>query len=262
MRLTTHMSIPMAMLIVLVGAALTVSWLATGAWTASAFARPHTNAVLTGVLSASSSAAGHPAAAVGDGRQLTVWRALDPALPQWVMLDLGSRHQVASSTVSWIAPGQVGFSIYGSTNGVTWSRLANESWNTKRTTHDAIKGAWRYLRLQITYVSAGTPGIAEWRLNGSAKVIDANASAATPAVNRHRGSSSWTSSSGSEAGSEGTLPSTPAVVQTPTPTPTPTVVQTPTPTPTPTVVQTPTPTPTPTVVQTPTPTPTARRRRS
>ena len=148
-RFMTHRSIPTAVLIVLVGAALTVSWFATGAWTTSAFAGPNASTVLTGKLSASSSAAGHPAAAMGDRKQQTVWRALNPALPQWVMLDLGSRHQVTSSTVSWIVPGQVGFSIYGSTNGVSWSRLANERWNRKSTTNDAITGAWRYLRLQI-----------------------------------------------------------------------------------------------------------------
>ena len=139
-----HRSIPMAIITTVVGAVLIVGLLATGSATSSALANTGASPVLVlrGTVLASSSASGHPAAYVNDGRVWTSWRASGPALPQWVTMDLGSPQVVTASTASWMTR-DVGFRIYGSRDGGRWTRLANRYWNHRRVARTVIHGTWR-----------------------------------------------------------------------------------------------------------------------
>jgi hypothetical protein len=138
-----------------------------------------------------------------DGSLGTSWIASSTAVPQKVTLDLGSSKAVTASDVNWNVAGRVGFRVFGSNDLAAWTELVNADANALTTTHHAISGTWRYVRMRIGWLQSGSAGIYEW------SVSTTSGPAPTPTA-------------------------TPTVKPTATPTPTVKPTTTPTPTPTPT----------------------------
>ena len=181
----------------------------------------------TSAASADTSAYGHPASSIIDGDSSTSWIASSSAVPQKVTIDLGSPKVVCASDVDWAVSGGIGYRVFGSNDLSAWTQLSEDDANALTTTHDAIEGTWRYIRMRVGWLQSGSAGISEWRISvGSTPEPAPTTPAPTP---------------------------TPAVTPTATPTTTPTVTPTARPTATPTSAPTPTPTPTTTPTVTPTP---------
>jgi len=177
---------------------------------------------------AGTSAPGHPASYMNDGNKATAWVASSSAMPQKVTLDLGSPKAVTASDVSWDVMGIVNFRVFGSNDGVAWTQLANEDKNVLKTTHDTIRGTWRYIRMRIGWLQVGSAGIYEWRISTGSIFTNGSVSSTATAT----------------------------VAPTVKPTVAPTVTSTVKPSATPTVKPTVTPTVTPTPITTPTLAPT------
>ncbi len=156
----------------LASAVVAIGLSVVGVATSDALASPQSLVRMSGRVSASSSAPGHPAVLMIDRLTSTSWRASSRALPQQVTLDLGSPRVVKLSVVVWKVSGRAAFRIYGSNDRRRWRQLANGSANRRKNTRDPVSGTWRYLRLRIGRVSAGRVGISEWRVYGPATGFD------------------------------------------------------------------------------------------
>ena len=150
--------------------------------------------LVSGTVTASSANAKYPARNANDGTASTYWLASSTAA-QTVTIDLGAAKSVTASDVDWKASrSPIGFSVLASSDGTTWTKLADLSTNALKSTHTVISGSYRYLRLSVL---SGSNGIYEWR-------VYAAVAAAAPAP-------------------------TPTTTATPAPTPTPTATATPAP---------------------------------
>ncbi|WP_426625309.1 discoidin domain-containing protein [Leifsonia sp. McL0607] len=92
---------------------------------------------------------------------LSYWGA--GPLPQWWQVDLGSAYSLSSVSITNYADGvrYYQYTVEGSTDGTTWSTLAQKADNTVATWQGDIypvTGVARYIRVTVTYNSANTSG--------------------------------------------------------------------------------------------------------
>jgi hypothetical protein len=129
--------------------------------TSTAFAA---DTLVSGTSSAGTSSYTHPARYMNDGRSTTYWAASSTAVPQIVTVDLGSAKSLTASDVSWKVKSAPGFRVYGSNDASVWTELSNRDANTLKTTHTAISGTYRYVRMRVNKLDSGSAGIYEWKL--------------------------------------------------------------------------------------------------
>lgn len=109
-----------------------------------------TNLAVGAAVSASS---GVDAGNATDANLTTGWTASGGTFPQWIQVDFGSNKSVVRATQKfWEDDGTVfKYKIEGSTNGTTWTTLADRTGGVTGNFRDeAITGSYRYVRLTIT----------------------------------------------------------------------------------------------------------------
>jgi hypothetical protein len=103
---------------------------------------------------ASSSQSGYLPASGNDGNAtFTRWAADKPTFPQWWCVDLGSIQQIGRAVITWFDSDSRAYKykIEGSTNGSTFTTLADRTSNEEKgTTIDTFSARARYVRVTIT----------------------------------------------------------------------------------------------------------------
>jgi len=96
---------------------------------------------------------GNLASNATDGDTSTRWCAADGNTGHWLQVDLGSVRSVTGARIAWEAPGKAyRFRIDGSTDGSTWSTLADQTGNTTAAQVQVatFTGQTRYVRVTVT----------------------------------------------------------------------------------------------------------------
>ncbi|WP_083975537.1 alpha-L-fucosidase [Kitasatospora mediocidica] len=96
---------------------------------------------------------GNLAANAVDGDTSTRWCATDGNTGHWLQVDLGSVHPVTGARIAWEQPAKAyRFRIDGSTDGSTWTTLADQSANTTTAQVQALTftAQTRYVRVTVT----------------------------------------------------------------------------------------------------------------
>ncbi|MFF2078227.1 alpha-L-fucosidase [Kitasatospora sp. NPDC058162] len=103
---------------------------------------------------------GNAAANAVDGDTSTRWCAADGGTGHWLRVDLGSVRPVTGARIAWEQAGKAyRFRVDGSSDGATWSTLADLSGNTTAAQVQtvAFTGRTRYVRVTVTGgLDAGT----------------------------------------------------------------------------------------------------------
>ncbi|WP_031069785.1 alpha-L-fucosidase [Streptomyces sp. NRRL WC-3742] len=101
---------------------------------------------------------GNVSANAVDGDTSTRWCAADGGTGHWLRTDLGSERAVTGVRIAWETPGKAyRFRIDGSTDGSTWTTLADLSGNTTAAQVQTLAfTAWtRYVRVTVTGLDSG-----------------------------------------------------------------------------------------------------------
>ncbi|GAA0683526.1 hypothetical protein GCM10010193_41770 [Kitasatospora atroaurantiaca] len=101
---------------------------------------------------------GNLAANAVDGDTSTRWCAADGSTGHWLQVDLGWARWVTGARIAWEAPGKAyRFRIEGSTDGSTWSTLADRTGNTTaaQVQTATFTATTRYVRVTVTGLDGG-----------------------------------------------------------------------------------------------------------
>ncbi|MFI6154789.1 discoidin domain-containing protein [Kitasatospora sp. NPDC051170] len=93
-----------------------------------------------------------------DGDTSTRWCAADGDAGHWLQVDLGSARPVTGARIAWETPGKAyRFRVDGSTDGSSWTTLADQSGNTAaaQVQTPAFTARARYVRVTVTGLDSG-----------------------------------------------------------------------------------------------------------
>jgi hypothetical protein len=226
-------------------------------------------------VTASSQLQRNPAPHADDGDLKSRWTAATTAVPQWIQIDLGSRCDLTSVTMTWYGSSRVyQYRVDVSDDGTSFvpgSTRTTKAGDTSMT--ETLQISARYVRVVVLRVSSGRPSLYEVAIVGSTSQTAVSDSSPAPTPEPSPGDSAAPSPTSSPTLSPAPTPTptdsgtaTPAPSDSPTvaPSPTPTTSDSPTasptpsdsPTATPAPSDSPTPSPSPTPSESPSPVPT------
>ncbi|MEU4834726.1 discoidin domain-containing protein [Streptosporangium sp. NPDC023615] len=108
--------------------------------------------------SADSSQSGRGASLANDGDTATRWCAADGGTGHWWQVDLGSAATLTGTEVRWEFARSYGYHVSVSTDGSTWTRVADRtaSTSTAQVRSDTFSATARYVRITVTGLAAST----------------------------------------------------------------------------------------------------------
>lgn len=126
----------------------------------------------------------------------TRWCSNSSGYPGWWQVDLGAVKQVNKAVIAWFDDDAryYQYKIEGSTDGTTFTTLADRTGNTQPyTTADTFSGLARFVRITVTGGSSGYPSIYDAQFFGATTLAPANLTASVSGQNI---ALSWTAAAG------------------------------------------------------------------